>query len=66
MTETTLSLIQYFKDQHSLKGLGNKQKIHLKHLVGPTLGVEFPPVTGCGPVGARDEAQDLYYTLYIL
>ena len=45
--ETPLSLIQYFKDQHILKGLGNKQKNHLKHLVGPTLGVEFPLVTGC-------------------
>ena len=47
MPETALSLIQYFKDQHILKGFGNKRKNHLKHLVGPTLGVEFPPVTGC-------------------
>ena len=47
MPETPLSLIQYFKDQHILKGLGNKQKKHLKHIVGRTLGVEFPPVTGC-------------------
>ena len=47
MPETPLSLIQYFKDQHILKGLGNKQKNHSKHLVGPTLEVEVPPVTGC-------------------
>ena len=47
MPETPLSLIQYFKDQHFLKGLGNKRKNHLKHLVGLTLVVEFPPVTGC-------------------
>ena len=44
--ETPLSLIQYFRNQHILKGLDNKQKNHLKHFVGPTLGVEFPPVTG--------------------
>ena len=46
MPETPLSLIQYFKDKHILKGLGNKLKNLLKPLVGPTLGVEFPPVTG--------------------
>ena len=45
--ETTLFLIQYFKDQHILKGLDNKQKNHLKHLVEPILVVEFPLVTGC-------------------
>ena len=50
MPETPLSLIQYFKNQHILKGLGDKRKNHLKYLVGPTLGVEFPPVTGCGAI----------------
>ena len=48
MPETPLSLIQYFKEQHILKGLGNKLKNNLKHFVGPTFGVEFPPVTGWG------------------
>ena len=47
MPETPLSFIQYFKDLHIVKGLGNKRKNHLKHLVGPTLGVELPPVTVC-------------------
>ena len=46
MPETPHSLIQYFKDLHILKGLGIMRQNHLKHLVGPTLGVEFPPVTG--------------------
>ena len=47
MQERPPSLIQYFKDQHILKHIGNKQKKHLKHIVEPTLGVEFPPVKGC-------------------
>ena len=47
MPEIPISLIQYFKDLHILKDLGNKRKNRLKHLVGPTLGVEFLPVTGC-------------------
>ena len=46
MPETLLSLIQYFKDQHILNGLGNKRKNHLEHLEGRTVGVQFPPVTG--------------------
>ena len=41
------NLIHYFEDQHILKDLGNKQKNHSKHLVGPTIEVEVPPVTGC-------------------
>ena len=41
------TLIQYFKDQNILKGLGNKQKNIFKHPVMPTIEVEVPSVTGC-------------------
>ena len=41
------TFIQYFKDQSILKGLVNRQKNNLTHLVGPTIEVEVPPVTRC-------------------
>ena len=41
------TLIQHLKDQHIPKYLANKQKNHPKYLVGPSIEVEVPLVTGC-------------------
>ena len=38
------TLIQYLKDLHILQVLCNRQKNHLKHIVGTTIEVEVPPV----------------------
>ena len=41
------TLIQYLKDRHILKDLGNKPKNHSQYIVGLAIEVEMPPVTGC-------------------
>ena len=54
---------QYFKDPNILKGLGNKQKKHLKHLVGATLEVEIPPPCDRMPCPELDSSSVLELNL---
>ena len=56
------TLIQYLKGQDIPKYLVNPQNNHLRYLVGLTIKVEVPPVTGC-ITGEMRKLEDVLSTL---
>ena len=60
------TLIQYFTDRHFLNDPVNKQKKHLKHLVGPTIEVEVPLCNGAIPATVLMSTFNLLESLYTI